>query len=179
MYHCNLGLHFSFQVVICLVTTFNTPPELQLRMPMVTTKLVELLCYMPIEGVLPPLVFNLMVILVCSLLAFKARGLPSNFNESRYIFLCVCATVFLWFAFLPAYFTSFYATQRASSMALALILNAYVVLVCLFVPKVYAVFYVEEDKLKLTLGPGNTPGTMLTTSRVSPYAQGPTTSGHI
>ena len=76
------------------------------------------------------------------------RGLPENFNESRYIFVSVCTTTFLWMVFLPTYFTTFYTYHKAALLAFCLILNATVTLLCLFVPKLYAIYFVSEQDMK-------------------------------
>ncbi len=83
-------------------------------------------------------------------LFFYSRSLPENFNESWYIFLSVFTTLFIWIAFLPTYFNAFYAYHKSALLALALILNGLVVLICLFGPKVYALFYIEEGDIKIS-----------------------------
>ena len=118
-------------------------------MPVTSEKYVEMLCDLPISGLIPPLAYNLLLILCCSFYAFKARTLPDNFNESRYIFLSVCTTIFLWFAFIPTYFTAFYATQKTLLLACILLLNPTVMLLCLYIPKLYAIYMVDEDQMSL------------------------------
>ena len=145
------------QLIICTLTAVLSPPEARLRMPVPTLRYVELLCELPMEGFLAPLAYNLVLILISTYYAFKTRKLPDNFNESRYIFLCVCTTLFLWAAFLPTYFAAFYAYHRAILLSVALIMNSVVMLLCLFVPKIYAVVYVDESAITYqgatTVGP--------------------------
>ena len=146
------------------VTAFLTPPQARLEMPVRTEKLVELSCYLPIRALLFPMLFNIGVILLCAVHGFTTRKLPENFNESRYICISVLTTTFLWVVFLPAYFTAFYTYLQASILAFCLILNATVTLLCLFVPKIYAIYFVDEDQLKFaTLQPG---GSISSTSGV-------------
>ncbi len=85
-----------------------------------------------------------------------SRSLPDNFNESWYIFLSVCTTLFIWIAFLPTYFNAFYAYHKSALLALALILNGLVVLICLVGPKVYALFYIEDTDIKISDFSGRT-----------------------
>ena len=118
-------------------------------MPITTDKYVESMCNLSLEGLVPPLAFNVMLVGVCLLWAFKARSLPDNFNESHYIFLSVCSTLFVWVAFLPTYFSAFYAMQKTLLLVVALLLNSFIILLCLYCPKVYAIFYVEEENMHL------------------------------
>ncbi len=125
----------------------TSPPEAKLRMQVLTEKHVELYCYLPLEGLLVPLAYNLILILLCATYGFLTRKLPENFNESWYIFVSVCTTTFLWAVFLPTYFTVFYAYHQAALPSFCLILNASITLLCLYAPKVYALYYIDEDDL--------------------------------
>ena len=53
----------------------------------------------------------------------------------------------MWSILLPSYFLAFYAYHQSALLALCLVLNAYIMLGCLFVPKIYAVIFVKEDRL--------------------------------
>ena len=120
-----------------------------------TEKHVELFCDLPLEGLLVPLGYNLALIILCALYGFLTRKLPENFNESWYIFISVSTTSFLWIVFLPTYFTTFYAYHQAALLAFCLILNASITLLCLYVPKIYAIYFVDEGQLKYS-GTGTT-----------------------
>lgn len=116
-------------------------------MPVVTRRYVEQLCDLPLNGLIPPLAFNVLLLISCAAYAFKCRNFPENFNESKYIFASVSTTVFLWLAFVPTYFTAFYAEHKALLLALVLVLNSIVLTLSFYAPKVYALYYVDEDKL--------------------------------
>ena len=121
-----------------------------LQMPVATERYVELVCGMSLENLLIPLCYNMAVLLLCAVFGFLTRQLPDNFNESWYIFISVTTTLFVWVAFLPTYFLAFYAYHKAALLALVLILNGAVTILCLFSPKLYAVYYVDENKIKVT-----------------------------
>ena len=53
----------------------------------------------------------------------------------------------MWTVFLPTYFTTFYAYHQAALLAFCLLLNASITLLCLYIPKLYAIYFVDEDKL--------------------------------
>ena len=69
---------------------------------------------------------------------------------------------FLWFVFIPTYFTTFYTYHKSILLATCLILNATITLLLLFTPKVYAVYFVNENKIKYGSVDGET-----TTSNIS------------
>ncbi len=79
------------------------------------------------------------------------RGLPENFNESRYIFVSVLTTAFLWLVFLPTYLTAQRASYRAVLLGACLTLNAGVTLLCLFAPKLYAIYCVDEQDMQVSI----------------------------
>ena len=106
--------------------------------------------YIFIAGILSPLSYNLLLTVISAGLGFLTRKLPDNFNESWYIFVSVCTTLFLWIAVLPTYFTAFYAYHKAILLAFALYLNSTLSLICLFGPKLYAVYYMADTEIKVS-----------------------------
>ena len=134
------------------------PLEAALTMPVRNVKFVEFSCTFSSPALLAPLSYNLFLILLCALFGFLTRKLPDNFNESWYIFISVTTTLIVWIAFLPTYFIAFYAFHKVALLALALILNGTVTSVCLFGPKIYAVYFVDERLIKTTNFDGSTIG---------------------
>ncbi len=126
------------------------PTVAKMTMPVTTEKHVELHCQMTLINLTLPLSFNLLLLLLCAIFGFLTRKLPDNFNESWYIFISVSTTIFIWIAFLPTHIMAFYAYHKAALLSLALILNAAVTSLCLFVPKIYAVYFVDENDIKVT-----------------------------
>ena len=57
-------------------------------------------------------------------------------------------TTFTWIVFIPTYFMTFYAYHKSILLATCLILNAPITLLLLFIPKIYAVYFVNESKIK-------------------------------
>lgn len=109
-------------------------------MPVPTEKFVERFCSIPLAGLLSSLSYNLILVLMCTFYAFKTRRLPDNFNESRYVAFCVDTTLLIWITFLPTYFTTARAYYKVTILASALLLNATVTLICLFLPKLYKLY---------------------------------------
>jgi len=128
------------------VTTSVKPPEEMLHMPRLTEKFVELFCNLPRVGLLTSLSYNLVLVALCTFYAFRTRQLPDNYNESRYIAFCVNTTLLIWITFIPTYFTTSRAAAKTTILAVSLLLNAYVTLICLFIPRVHTLYYSLKDK---------------------------------
>ena len=83
-----------------------------------------------------PLVYPLVLLVLSTYYAFKTRKTPDGFNESRLVAFTSYTTLVLWIAFLPAYFGTTDSSMKIFIMCIALSLTGFVVLGCLFAPKV-------------------------------------------
>ncbi|XP_022086570.1 metabotropic glutamate receptor 3-like [Acanthaster planci] len=93
--------------------------------------------------------YNPLLILACCYYAIKARKVPSNYNESKFIAVSVYSTLVLCLAAVPVYTTAVAVLQKVATLCLALLLNAYLTLVCVYLPKLYAILFVKEGGLAL------------------------------
>ena len=118
-----------------LMVTIWNPVRVSRRQPIILENYVELVCDLPERGFICSMCYNLLLVIICTVYAFKTRSLPDNFNESRCICLCVYTTLVIWLAFLPTYFTTPIAYYQVILISCALLLNATVILLCLYVPK--------------------------------------------
>ncbi|KAA0203144.1 hypothetical protein HAZT_HAZT005315 [Hyalella azteca] len=50
--------------------------------------------------------YNMILILLCTIYAFKTRKIPENFNEAKYIGFTMYSTCIVWLAFVPIYFST-------------------------------------------------------------------------
>lgn len=87
------------------------------------------------------LVYNLLLVFVCTILAFKTRHLPDNFNESHFIVMSVTGTLILWGCFIIVYTLSPQKSTRSLFMVIALFCNHSLALIFLFFPRIYAVLF--------------------------------------
>ncbi|KZC12066.1 Metabotropic glutamate receptor 8 [Dufourea novaeangliae] len=101
-----------------------------------------LTCRVSTFSLMMSLVYNMFLILMCTLYAFKTRKIPENFNEAKYIGFTMYSTCIVWLAFVPIYFGSNndYKVQIAS-MCMCINISASVALGCLFTPKVHLVLF--------------------------------------
>ncbi|XP_067668120.1 metabotropic glutamate receptor 4-like [Haliotis asinina] len=141
------------QVAICIAITLIHAPSPKLSMPVRTERYVEQSCDFTLPGLASFLSYNLVLVVVCCFFAVKTRKLPDNFNESRFISMCVYTTLVLWSAFIPSYFTADRQYLKTVMLSIVLILNNIVALCFLYLPKIYAAMYLET---KTVLPAGST-----------------------
>ena len=91
------------------------------------------------NGFLASLVANLLLVLACCYYAFKARKVPSNYNESRFIAISVYSTLVFGMAAVPVYITAATVLQKVATLCVAILLNAFLTLFCVYLPKLYAI----------------------------------------
>lgn len=135
-----------YQAGIVVISTGIEPPEVILHMPRLTDRFVELFCNVPRVGLLTSLSYNLVLVVLCIFYAFRTRTLPDNYKESRYIAFCVNTTLLIWITFIPTYFTTTRAAAKTTILAVSLLLNAYVTLIFLFIPRVHTLYYSLKEK---------------------------------
>lgn len=111
---------------------------------------VELICQFPLGPFIASLTYNSLLLVACVYCAFKTRKLPDNYNESRFISFCVYSTVIIWLTFIPAYFAVGKAFFEAMFLSLAVLSNATLILMCIFVPKIYAVYFVKQEDMHVS-----------------------------
>eukprot|EP00111_Clytia_hemisphaerica_P018610 TCONS_00055036-protein len=90
------------------------------------------------------IVYNILLVIMCTYYAFLTRKVPANFNESRYIGFVMYTTIVIWCAFLPVYFW-ISLEQRLVFLMLDHILNALTLLIGLFGMKMY-ILLLKPDK---------------------------------
>ena len=67
------------------------------------------------------LIYNMLLIIICTLYAVKTRKIPENFNESKFIGFAMYTTCIIWLAFIPIYFGTLNSFQvRISSLIVVL-----------------------------------------------------------
>ncbi|XP_033108472.1 metabotropic glutamate receptor 7-like [Anneissia japonica] len=108
-----------------------------------------LVCKIAFIELVGSLSYNLFLIICCTFYAFVSRKVPNNYNESRFINMSVYTTLIIWLGFIPSYFLVGDILLRVSVMSLAMIISAFVTLFFMFIPKIYAILYLNEEKIKV------------------------------
>ncbi|CCD74029.2 G-protein coupled receptors family 3 profile domain-containing protein [Caenorhabditis elegans] len=130
----------SVQLIGTFVWILFDPPGTMIVFP--TRTEAVLTCKATTSHLLISLLYNILLIVACTVYAFKTRKIPENFNETRHIGFTMYSTCILWLAFGPIYF----ATQsdfriQITSLCMCISLSGTVALICFFAPKVYIVLF--------------------------------------
>ena len=94
----------SVQVIGAIVWLVLDPPHVRLYHPFERRDEIVLKCGLQDQWFMLSLIYNMFLILVCTLYAIKTRKIPENFNESKYIGFAMYTTCIIWLAFVPIYF---------------------------------------------------------------------------
>ncbi|KAL8612600.1 hypothetical protein ACOMHN_006586 [Nucella lapillus] len=149
-------LLFSFfilfvQVVFIGVTMVVYPQWSKLTEISRHVAYVEHTCNFPHTSLICFLIYNMLLVIVCAVLAVKTRHLPDNFNESGYISKCVCTSLIIYICFTPTYVVTNRQLVRMVILVMVLFLNHSIALVFLFLPKIYAVLFIPTREVKATV----------------------------
>ncbi len=69
-------------------------------------KRVVLQCRTQNSDIIISLIYNFVLVILCTVYAVKTRKIPENFNEARFIGFTMYALCLVWLAFIPIYFVS-------------------------------------------------------------------------
>ena len=81
--------------------------------------------------------YNMLLMAMCTVMAFKTRRFPRNFNEAKYIGFTMYFTCFVWIIFFPFYLNSDDGLARIKWEASAVLSIGWITLIGLFGPKIY------------------------------------------
>ncbi|VDK62300.1 unnamed protein product [Anisakis simplex] len=94
----------SVQLVGSLIWLIIYPPGTKVQFPTRTEAILT--CKATAAHLLASLMYNMLLIIACTLYAFKTRKIPENFNETRLIGFTMYSTSILWLSFGPIYFAT-------------------------------------------------------------------------
>ncbi|XP_075142321.1 metabotropic glutamate receptor 2-like [Leptodactylus fuscus] len=99
--------------------------------------------------ILLSLVYDVLLVLLCTVYAFKTRKYPENFNEAKCIGFTMYTTCIIWLAFLPVFYvTSNHPKVQVTTLCASVSLCAFVILGGLFLPKLYIILFHPEKNVK-------------------------------
>uniref|UniRef100_A0A914GQ16 G-protein coupled receptors family 3 profile domain-containing protein n=1 Tax=Globodera rostochiensis TaxID=31243 RepID=A0A914GQ16_GLORO len=103
------------------------------------------ICTYSTRAFLAPFVWNFILILFCTLYAFKTRNLPENFNEAKFIGFTMYCTLVTWGAFVVLYVN---AVNKALTASFTFSLSASIALCLLFFPKIFIILLRPEKNVR-------------------------------
>ncbi|KAL1491781.1 hypothetical protein ABEB36_012327 [Hypothenemus hampei] len=128
----------GIEVLIAGIILYVEPPKvIFLYFPDKT----QLECEISLEAIVTPLLFDFVLILLCTVYAVKTRNVPENFNEAKFIGFAMYTTCVIWIAFVPIYFGS---GAKSITMCICVTLSALVTWAFLFLPKLYIILLKPE-----------------------------------
>ena len=108
---------------------------------------VVMKCNIMTGGLVVVFAYNVLLVLLCSIYAFRTRKTPVNFNEAKFIGFSTYTTCVIWIAFLPVYFST-NSSYQVLALCFSSILSATTVVVFLFIPKVYIILITPEKNIR-------------------------------
>lgn len=142
-------LLIGLQVVFTIIWLILEPPGTRLYYPNGKRDEVILKCRTEDLSFLVSLIYNIVLIIVCTFYAVKTRKIPENFNESKFIGFAMYTTCIIWLAFVPIYFGTLNSFQvQITTLCVSISLSASVALACLFTPKMYIIIFQPEKNVR-------------------------------
>ncbi|XP_065062907.1 metabotropic glutamate receptor 3-like [Rhopilema esculentum] len=139
------GMLVMPQVLIGVVGLMIKRPKVEKDYKSITETVVR--CSADTNDLIVSISYNILLIVLCTVYAFRTRKVPENFNEARFIGFVMYTACVIWLAFLPLFYGSSYE-YRGVSLCLNLILNATTILFGLFGIKMYIVLLRPEKNTR-------------------------------
>ncbi|XP_065139617.1 metabotropic glutamate receptor 3 [Paramisgurnus dabryanus] len=109
---------------------------------------VILKCNVRDSSMLLSLTYDVVLVVLCTIYAFKTRKCPENFNEAKFIGFTMYTTCIIWLAFLPIFYvTSSDYRVQTTTMCISVSLSGFVVLGCMFAPKVHIIMFQPQKNV--------------------------------
>ena len=94
----------SVQLIGVLVWIFLSPPAVKLKSELKhNQKRLILVCQTDNEYIACSLIYNMILVISCTLYAIKTRHIPENFNEAKHIGFAMYSICIIWLAFIPIF----------------------------------------------------------------------------
>ncbi|XP_005796968.1 metabotropic glutamate receptor 2-like isoform X1 [Xiphophorus maculatus] len=143
----------SCQLLVALTWLLVEFPGIRKEISPDRRNVVTLKCNCKDSSMLVSLSYNCILIVLCTVYAFKTRKCPENFNEAKFIGFTMYTTCIIWLAFQPIFFVtaSDYRVQT-TTMCISVSLSGSVVLGCLFFPKVHIILFHPQKNVATLRG---------------------------
>ncbi|XP_006003489.1 metabotropic glutamate receptor 3 [Latimeria chalumnae] len=138
----------SVQIIIVSVWLMLESPGTRRYILPEKRETVVLKCNVKDSSMLISLTYDVVLVILCTVYAFKTRKCPENFNEAKFIGFTMYTTCIIWLAFLPIFYvTSSDYRVQTTTMCISVNLSGFVVLGCLFAPKVHIIMFQPQKNV--------------------------------
>ena len=142
-----LLITLSLIMVQILLTTLwsisDHPCAQEIPLPNHVTILV---CSKKLLSVVVNLSYNLFLMLLCTVFAFKTRNFPRNFNEAKYIGISMYLTCSVWVILIPTHWNTSDTSMQTYLFCTGFIMVGIITLSGLLVPKLFIIFFKSADR---------------------------------
>ncbi|XP_070537150.1 extracellular calcium-sensing receptor-like [Ptychodera flava] len=139
---------FVFVHVALVLTTHIVAPHKVERNTKISTTKTYVQCIPTSPGLtLSTSIYTWILAGVCLYFAFRARKLPDNFNEAKFITFALFMYLSVWSIYYPVVFLT-HGKVTALSQAIVIFVSTTCILLCIFVPKLYIVLMKPEFNTK-------------------------------
>uniref|UniRef100_A0A8C4W473 G-protein coupled receptors family 3 profile domain-containing protein n=1 Tax=Gopherus evgoodei TaxID=1825980 RepID=A0A8C4W473_9SAUR len=131
------------EVCICMAYLTCIPPYVYTNMEFQNVKIILECNEGSIEFLCTMFGFDVFLAVLCFITAFKARKLPDNFNEAKFITFGMLVFFIVWISFVPAYLST-RGKFKVVVEIFAILASSFGLLGCIFLPKCYIILLKPE-----------------------------------
>ena len=134
-----LVLAVLIEVLLALIGLFIKAPSSEISIDEAKGQKFKL-CVLPLYDTVLAFTSNILLIILCTVFAFRTRKVPACFNEAKYIGFVMYTTCVLWLAFVTIYFGLTF-NYVVIALCMNIFLSATSILAGVFGPKVYIIIF--------------------------------------
>ena len=127
------------EALLALIGLFMKAPSTEINVDEAKGQKFKL-CVLPLYDTIVAFGCNMLLIVLCTVFAFRTRKVPACFNEAKYIGFVMYTTCVLWIAFVTIYFGLSF-NYVIIALCMSIFLSATSILAGVFGPKVYIIIF--------------------------------------
>ena len=127
------------EALLALIGLFIKAPSTEMRVDELQGQRYKL-CVLPLYDIIVAFTSNMLLIIMCTVFAFRTRKVPACFNEAKYIGFVMYTTCVLWIAFVTIYIGLSF-NYVIIALCMNIFLSATSILAGVFGPKIYIIIF--------------------------------------